>query len=165
MVKERKYSYVNLDEFWKWAKSNKSLVNFAHMEENILGEEPEWVKEKRKMDLIDPGKVNHNKKWSDEDNARLTADLKTYRYTYKELSEKYNRTQAAVKRQIYNLGISERPIPLDNHIKWTTSENQQLRKLVGKGYSSASIAKVIKKSELSIKDRMYSIAKECVNNA
>lgn len=51
---------VNMDEFWKWAEEHKEAVKFARLEENALGLEPKWVKEKRKQEWLE----HSNKRWA-----------------------------------------------------------------------------------------------------
>ncbi|MNI98352.1 hypothetical protein D3C73_1571820 [compost metagenome] len=48
-------------------------------------------------------------------------------------------------------------MPRDNHIKWTDEENKRMIELYNQGYSSASIAKVLDKTELSISDRLRAL--------
>jgi hypothetical protein len=150
----RTYQYIDIEKFWKWAESHKELVNFANWEENIVGEEPQWAKEKRKADSMDPSKVEHNRVWTDSDKKLLIDKVKTYRYTYEDLALEFNRTQAAVKKKLYELGVPYRPIPKNNGIKWTSDEKEKLQKFISKGFSSATIAKLLHKSELSIKDKI-----------
>lgn len=44
------YKVIKIDEFWDWAEKNKEVVRFNKLEENALGKEPKWVKEKRYLD-------------------------------------------------------------------------------------------------------------------
>jgi hypothetical protein len=152
-----KTNKIDLNEFWKWAEKNKELVNLAKWEEGILGVEPDWVKEKRKADLMNPSKTNWNRKWTPEEDKLLEEKLKLYRYTYKNLSEEFNRTESAIKRRIYDLVIPYRPIPRDTHIKWTEEENNKMIELHSKGFSSVTIAKVLGKTQLSICDRLKKV--------
>jgi hypothetical protein len=145
---------VDLDEFWKWAEKNKGLISFAKWEEGILGKEPDWVKEKRKADMMNPSNLNWNRKWAADEDRMLEEKLKLYRYTYDDLSKQFNRTEAAIKRRIYDLAIPYRPIPRDTHIKWTEEENMKMLELHSKGYSTAAIGKVLNKTQLSICDRL-----------
>lgn len=145
---------IDLQFFWKWAEKNKKLVNFAKWEKNILGAEPEWVNEKRKADLMNPSSVNWNRKWTKEDEALLIQKTKSGKYTYKDLARDLNRTEAAIKRRLHDLKVPYRPVPLATNIKWTQEEKDKLRNLHEKGFSNASIAKILNKTELAICDRI-----------
>jgi hypothetical protein len=111
ITKSRKLNIakIDLNKFWEWAENNKILINFAKWEEGILGAEPDWVKEKRKADYMNPSKVDWNRKWTPKEDKLLEQQLKLYRYTYKDLAEQFNRTESAVKRRIYDLAIPYRP--------------------------------------------------------
>ena len=152
-----KYLIIKIDDFWKWAEQHKQILNFCHFEENMLGKEPEWVKEKRKADLSNPRKVNNNRPWTKEDDALLIQKTKSCRYTYKDLSKDLRRTENAIKRRLYDLGVPYRPIPMDTHVKWTDEENNKMMELYKKGFDSYVIANILNKSQLSISDRIKAL--------
>lgn len=157
-VKKRgKYLKIKIDDFWKWAEQHKQILNFCHFEENMLGKEPEWVKEKRKADLKNPRKVNNNRPWSKEDDALLIQKTKSCRYTYKDLSKELHRTENAIKRRLYDLGVPYRPVPMDTHVKWTDEENNKMMELYKKGFDSYVIASILNKSQLGISDRIKAL--------
>jgi hypothetical protein len=70
------------------------------------------------------------------------------------LALEFNRTENAIKRRLYDLAVPYRPIPRDNHIKWSEEENKTMFDLNKKGYSTAVIAKILNKSQLTISDRL-----------
>lgn len=152
-----KYLIIKIDDFWKWAEQHKQILNFCHFEENMLGKEPEWVKEKRKADLSNPRKVNNNRPWTKEDDALLIQKTKSCRYTYKDLSKDLRRTENAIKRRLYDLGVPYRPIPMDTHVKWTDEENNKMIELYKKGFDSYVIANILNKSQLGISDRIKAL--------
>lgn len=154
LVSKRRVLKINIDDFWKWAEKNKSIINFAKFEKGILGFEPKWVEEKRRADCINPSKHNSNRYWCKADDNLLISKLKLYRYTYKDLAIEFNRTEAAIKRRIYDLNIPYRPVPLNNHIRWTKDEKEKMVELYKKGYDAYAIAKTLNKSHLSIGDRL-----------
>ena len=151
---KRKYAIVYLNDFWKWAEQHKHDISFANFEKGALGEEPEWVDVKRKADTKNPSKKNHNRVWTKEEDNLLIAKLKLYKYTYADLSKDFNRTETAIKKRIYDLGISYRPVPRDTHLKCTDEENRRMIEFHNKGYDSYSIAKELGKTNLSICDRL-----------
>lgn len=154
---QKKYRVINIEKFWKWAEDNKQLLNFARFEKGSLGKEPDWVAIKRTADKMHPSKENWNRPWSNRDELRLIELTKSNRYTYKDLAATFKRTEAAIKRRLWELNIPNRPVPRDNHIKWTDEENNRMIELYNQGYSSASIAKVLDKTELSISDRLRAL--------
>ena len=152
-----RYKVVYIEDFWKWMEKHKQDISFAKFEKNSLGLEPEWVDKKRKADSKNPSKLAHNRKWTKEEDNLLIERLKAYKYTYADLSEEFNRTEAAVKRRIYDLAISYRPVPRSKHSKWTDEENKKMFELHDKGYDTYSIAKALGKTHLSICDRLKKV--------
>lgn len=149
-----KYKVVDLEEFWKWTEENKQLLSFARFEKGALGAEPKWVDEKRKADMKNPSKRAHNRNWTKEHDNTLVYMCKANRYTYADIAKELNRTEGAVKRRLYDLGVPYRPVPRDSHIKWTDEDNKKMIELYNKGYDSNAIAIALNKTQLSICDRL-----------
>lgn len=154
LISNKRVLKVKLEDFWKWAEKNRNIINFARFEKGALGVEPSWVEEKRKADSMNPSKHNSNRPWSNADDILLISKVKLCRYTYKDLASEFNRTEAAIKRRLYDLNVPYRPVPLDTHIKWTDEENEKMIELHEKGYDNYSIAKELNKTHLSICDRL-----------
>lgn len=152
-----KYLKIKIDAFWKWAEQHKQILNFSKFEKNTLGKEPDWVDERRRADLSNPRKVSNNRPWTKEDDALLIQKTKSCRYTYKDLSRDLKRTENAIKRRLYDLGVPYRPIPMDTHVKWTDEENNKMMELYKKGFDSYVIANILNKSQLSISDRIKAL--------
>lgn len=159
----KRIKIVYLDEFWKWCKNNKNKISFANFEKNALGLEPEWVDDKRKADAINPTKRNGKRLWTKEDEKLLIQLTKSCKYTYRDLAKRFNRTENAIKRKLYDLKVPYRPVPLNNHIKWTKEENTKMLELYNKGFDTHYIATVLGKTQLSISDRLkrYLEVKQC----
>lgn len=49
-VKKNRFRVIDIEDFWKWAEKNKSLLDFSRFNKYTLGAEPDWVDEKRKAD-------------------------------------------------------------------------------------------------------------------
>jgi transposase-like protein len=158
-VIQKKFRVISIEKFWAWAENNKQLLNFARFEKGSLGKEPEWVDIKRKADQMHPSKNNWNRPWSKKDELLLIELTKSNRYTYKDLAATFKRTEASIKRRLMDLGTPYRPVPRDNHIKWTDEEKKKMIELYNQGYSCASIAKTMDKTELSISDRLKAALK------
>ena len=129
---------VYLDEFWEWAEKNQAFLDFSKFEENALGLEAEWVKEKRKRDLRNTQSYTKTP-WTPQEDAYLKDLLKAHRFTYAEISKRLKRTNGAIQRRICDLGIKERPVKAGNHTLWTEEQIANLGKMIKQGCNYEAI--------------------------
>ena len=147
---------VDIDEFWEWAEKNKTLIDFARVEPNIFGKEPDWVKIKRAEDFKRQFAIKpNNTPWSEAEDKELLRLLREYKYTWPELSERLHRTEGAIQRRVTDLHIKERPIKADNHTKWTESELLTVCDMIKSGSNYENISRTIGKSVKAIRGRVY----------
>lgn len=150
---ERKILVVTWPDFWKWAEQNKQVLDFARVEPGYLGPEPEWVEEKRKADQLRKMKVKTTP-WTKEEMATLKTMLNAFEYSYSDIARRLRRTEAAVKRRILDLGLKQRPIRRDSHIRYTTEEVERLVEMYEKGYDFDTIAERLNKSALGVRGKL-----------
>ncbi len=155
-VKNNRFKVIYLDDFWAWAEQNRHLIDFSKIEENILGVEPIWVKQQRKLDFEKNQKIKITP-WTTLEDEKLKRLLKEFKYSYLELSKILNRSDGAIQRRILDLGLKERPIKADNHINWTNEELKVLIDLVKQGASYQHISDAINKSVKAIRGRIYNM--------
>lgn len=148
------FKVVYLNDFWKWAEQNRTFIDFSRFEENTLGIEPAWVREQRRADQLKNMQVKKTP-WTPAEDSELKRLLKTYRYSYSELSGKLCRTCGAIQRRICDLKLKERPIKVDNHIKWTQLESDLLDRLIRNGTPYPLMAERLGKSEKAIRGKVY----------
>lgn len=148
-----KIKVIYIDDFWKWAKKHRTIIDFSNMEENIFGAEPQWVKEQRVADK----KHNNfykNTPWTKSEDNYLISLVKQFKYGYKEISIKTKRTEGAIKRRLSDLKIKERPLRSPNS-KWTDEKISKVIELYKKGYSPDIISLEIDgKSAQAVSGRM-----------
>ena len=147
------YRVVYLDEFWQWAEEHKRQIDFSKMEESILGAEPEWVKRKRKIDFQCRVKTTP---WTSAEDAKLERMLERHKYTYTDLAAELNRSEAAVRRRIWDLAIDTRPVRAKN-ISWTEEEVQTLVFMYEEGYSFEMIGRELHRNALACRGKMERI--------
>lgn len=155
-VKQNSFKIVYLDEWWKWAEKNKDLLDFSKFEENVLGREPVWAKEKRRLDILKNQKYITTP-WTKAEDDKLIRLVKQQKYTYLELAKMLRRTDGAITRRLNDLGISDRPIRESPHNYWTDNDLYQLGELIKAGYSYPIIAEHLNKSAKACRGKVYNI--------
>lgn len=156
-VVNNSFKVVYLDEFWEWARRNRSFIDFSKMEPFAIGEEPEWVAEQRKKDFQSFA-IQRNDRWTSEDDSRLIMLLKMQKYGYAELSEILHRSAGAIQRRCQDLGIKERPIKASPHAesaKWKDEDFEILADGIRRGDSYCRIGQLLGKSEKAIRGKVY----------
>lgn len=155
-VNQNTYRVVYLDEWWKWAEQNKDFLDFSKFEEYMLGEEPEWVKEKRKHDVLKSQKYITTP-WTEAEDQRLLHLVEKQKYTYSDLSVILRRTNGAIQRRLCDLGTQDRPVKADNHVKWTKEKLKQLGYLIQQGHGYDLLAEELGKSSKACRGRVYAM--------
>lgn len=158
-VNECTFRVVYIDEFWKWAKENRSFIDFSKMEPLSLGQETAWVAQQRKNDYLANG-LQRKDPWSSVDDERLIHLLKQQKYGYAELSKMLRRSEGAIQRRCIDLGTKYRPIKADNHgeaAKWTEKHFEVLAEGIRTGASYSSIGERIGKSEKAVRGKVYAV--------
>lgn len=149
-VNNNSFKVVRINEFWEWAERNRSMVDFSKLEPNILGKEPKWVKLQRELDA-DDFKTTPWEQWEDD---KLIFLLGKFKYSYYDLSFELNRSCGAIQRRVIDLGLKERPLKAENHIKWQTMEIEDMKYLISLGYNYKGLAKAIGKSDKAIRGKV-----------
>ena len=148
---------VYLEEFWEWAEKNRSFLDFSKMEPLALGKEPAWVEEQRHKDFRSNG-MQRKDPWTPDEENRLRALLKLHRYSCAELSSMLNRSESAIQRRCWDLGLKERPVKADNtgaSVRWSADMLQALADGIRAGDSYALIGQKIGKSEKAVRGKVY----------
>jgi hypothetical protein len=150
----KKYKVIEIEKFWKWAETHKDIVDFSKSEIHMLGKEPEWVDEKRTADIA---AAKYKKTpWTKEEDNYLISLLNSYKYSYRDISERLMRTEGAIKRRVNDLDLKQRPLKADNHRLWTENELSILANLREKGYSPEVISERIggTRSALAVRGKL-----------
>lgn len=153
IVKNNRFRVIDIDDFWKWAEENKSILDFSRFEKYTLGAEPEWVDIKRKADFEKLQKHGeHNAAWTSAEDNRLRYLLDKGTYTYTDLARELRHSEGAVKRRILNLKIDKRPVRVPSR-KWTEKEIETLCKMVDQGYDFTLIAEKLNRTALATRGK------------
>lgn len=153
-VNNNSFKVVYLDEWWVWAEKNRDFLDFSKFEENLLGKEPQWVKEKRRHDVEKKHKYITTP-WTKTEDEKLLFLVAKQNYTYDDLSKILRRTNGAIQKRLCYLGVKDRPIKADNHTRWTDYDLYRLGELIKSGYGYDLIAEEIGKSSKACRGRVY----------
>lgn len=153
IVKNNRFRVIDIDDFWKWAEENKSILDFSRFEKYTLGAEPEWVDIKRKADFEKLQKHGeHNAAWTSAEDNKLRHLLDKETYTYTDLARELRHSEGAVKRRILDLKIDKRPVRVPSR-KWTEEEIETLCKMVDQGYDFTLIAEKLNRTALATRGK------------
>lgn len=149
---------IKLKDFWEFAEQNKNIFNWDKLEHMQLGIEPKWVDELRKERNSKRYDLRKSyKNWTREEENLLISKVKLYRYTYGELAKEFGRTEASIRRKLADLGVKERPIPMDNRRKWTKEELNEVLEMYNKGFLICIIANKIDRTEIAIINKIKKV--------
>lgn len=146
-----RFAMVDIDEFWTWAEKHKSVIDFSRIEPLTFGAEPDWVKEARAADFRKRDGIIKTP-WTPTEDRRLKQMLEAYRYTYDDISRELRRTEGAVKRRIFDLGLPQRPMRRPIR-PWTDEEVKQLCDMLAAGYGFEAIAQKLGRSALACRGK------------
>ena len=111
------YYYIKWDELLSFLKNNQDLWDSKRVEKYMLGEEYDWLKEKR---IKDNNKTQLNiKPYTPQEDIMILKLLKKKK-TYDEIAKIINRTPRAIAMRVYVLGFSMSTIDelTDDNIKY-----------------------------------------------
>lgn len=149
-VLNNSFKIVYIEDFWKWAEENKRKIDFSKMEENILGAEPEWVKQKRRIDFECRMK---NSPWTKAEDMKLERMLNQRKYNYTDLSATLNRTEGAIRRRIWDLALDVKPVRAKAKM-WTKEEIAKLVFLYDEGWSLEKIGQKLGRTGQSVRGKI-----------
>ena len=139
-ARENRVLIIGYNEFWEWAEQHRELINFAKMDLNILGAEPDWVKVKRKADQMRSQRTWQSTAWDLKEDQRLLQLVRLPKITYPELARQLNRTESSIRRRLYDLNSKILPVRLNNHVKYTSGQVRTLIEMAESGYGYETIA-------------------------
>mgnify|MGYP000919100084 CR=1 FL=1 len=138
LCNKNRFRIVYLHDFWKWAYENQAFLDFSRFKKYALGEEPDWVQQKRSRDF-QKAITYKNTPWTKQEDDRLKHLLSLQKYSYTEISKMLMRTVGAIQKRCSDLKIKERPVKADNHNLWTEQQINTLSSLIKSGYNYEAI--------------------------
>lgn len=95
---KKKFTFINIDDFWSWAENNTRKIDFSKIEPGTLLPEPEWVAEERKT----PRQVTNYKSWTKQE-ERLVLEWHCCGKTLAEIADMLGRTRESIRKKIKRL--------------------------------------------------------------
>lgn len=103
--RERRFTFIDIENFWRWAELNKERIDFSKLERFALPPEPKWVAQERRKKT----KKSNYKSWTVQEEKRLIALVEEGK-DFKEITKILDRSsKTAVEKKYYRL-ISPRTI-------------------------------------------------------
>lgn len=97
----RKFRHIRMDDLQEFLRNNPDRWDSRRVELFALGEEPDWLKEKRKADMLRP--ANRCRKWTPDEDARLISLFRRGGKTWAEIGAEMNRSSDACQHRIARL--------------------------------------------------------------
>lgn len=94
----KKFTFINIDEFWEWADKNREKIDFSKLEPNALPPEPEWVADERKIEK----QVTSYKGWTKQE-EKLLMEYYCCGKTLHEIADQLGRTRESIRKKIKRL--------------------------------------------------------------
>lgn len=116
-----RYAYRIYDyNFLKWAEKNQSRFTTNNLPDYIFGDEPQWLKDKRKFDLKNPNATVRSW-WTIKEEKKLISMVNSGMYSRQDLANYFKRGVKAVNSKILRL-INE------GKVKAESKEEREKRK-------------------------------------
>lgn len=153
-TKKGKYRKISSIKFWKWAENNKSRITWSDFPRNTIFGEPDRVAICREKNI---NRTSKRREWAQYEINELKRLLSKEKYTYIELSKKLNRSHAAIKRKIYDLGLLYTPIYQNKNNYYSNEEINKAIKQLDKGIELVVVAEELNRSEMGLRGKLERI--------
>lgn len=147
---------VNQKALWKWLEENRNKLNFRYMNPGDLGyPEPAWADIKRSSDKnVFKQRNRINKNWTSHEDRQLIFLVEQYKFNAYEIAKMLNRTERAVQKRLFDIGIKARPIKCEA-VLYTKEDEEMIIDMYNKGYRKEDIAKKLNRTERSISAKLW----------
>lgn len=143
---KNKFIYgVKIEDLFLFLEKNQNAFDARFLVPNILGPEPKWLIEKRKQDYKNP--PSEYRIWNKSE-IEILKFLLSKGKTQKEIGDKINRSESAVKYKVSDLGLSEVR-------RWQPDEEEWLHKNFKENLqmSNEEMASYLGRSKTSVSKR------------
>ncbi len=140
------YYYVEWEDLIEFLKNNQDLWDSSKVDLYMLGEEYDWLVEKRKRDIYN--KPNLYKKWTDSQKNMAISYFKIG-LSYEEIGQKINRSTGAVRDFLNANGFF-----ISDRYKWSLEDEQYLKENLN-NMTYKELAEYLNKNTKQIEYKVY----------
>lgn len=94
-----RYYYIYPDTFWRWAKVNKHLINFAKIERGVILPEPDWLDKQIALDRKQKA-IKSQAFWTPEEDRLIWRLFYQEGLTQEEIGKRVGRTRRGVQKRL-----------------------------------------------------------------
>lgn len=98
-----RFKMIGIEDFYQWGESHQDIIDTRKIRADNLGNEPDWLKEKRKRDAAQPGK--HTQLWTKAEEQQLIA-MYDAGVCKEDVALRLGRTESGVQRKADRLKAS-----------------------------------------------------------
>lgn len=95
---KKRFTFINMDDFWAWADNNRKKIDFSRLEPNALPPEPDWLAEERKVEK----QITNYKAWTKQE-EKLLLEFHCCGKTLCEIAAILGRTRDSIRKKIKRL--------------------------------------------------------------
>jgi biotin operon repressor len=141
------FKMINMVDFYEWAEAHQDILDTRKFKVPNLGNEPDWLREKRKHDAKLP--KAYNRVWRRDEEQRLIS-LVNARVGKSEIGKLLNRSESGIQSKINRLkALGDLPIDKRGEF-YSSSEEKMLLELKNQGLTANQIAQKLKRSKYSV---------------
>ncbi|WP_404427281.1 hypothetical protein LG296_01555 [Ureibacillus chungkukjangi] len=148
-VYKQKYIFIDISNFWKWAKDNQNLINFSKIERGMLAPEPEWLDRAYKNYVLNTPK-RKGIKWTALEDKHLLAGTKRGD-SLEVISNELGRSIKSLQTRMARI------MKTRAYIKWTQKEIDLLIRMDQQGIRDKEIAEQLGREVVDIKSKRKSL--------
>ncbi|RUL56480.1 hypothetical protein [Lysinibacillus antri] len=161
-ILSKSYYFIDVGEFWSWAKNHKQLIDFSRMERGVLIPEPSWLDEAYKNSQKAAIK-RHHVIWRPVEDQFLLSSLKKGD-AYETIASALERSVRAVKaryRKLVSEGVAERK---RYRLPWTQIEIDMLMDMDKQRLPDKEIAEELGREIHDIRYRRKRLREKGIHN-
>ncbi len=151
------FKMIDINDFYEWGEEHQDSLDTRKFKAPNLGNEPEWLRQKRKSDALLPKK--YNKPWARQEEQQLILFYELG-ISKIDIASRLNRTESGVQRKIDRLkALGELGIDKRGEF-YTKTEVERLLALKEQGFTNKQIGQKLGRSKASVSHKYNKLKKD-----